>query len=59
MPCYLLPDGLQIEESEMAKVKQKLGPSYRAIHRNVRMSPRKVKCIVDMIRGKNVDQARV
>lgn len=33
------------------------GRQYRAVARNVRMSPRKVRLVVDLIRGKNVVQA--
>ncbi|MDR1263176.1 MAG: 50S ribosomal protein L22 [Oscillospiraceae bacterium] len=31
--------------------------SVRAVAKNVRISPRKVKIVVDLIRGKSVDQA--
>lgn len=43
----------------MAKKKNYEEGAYRAIHRNVRMSPRKVQAVVRMIRGKHVDQARL
>ena len=42
----------------MAKAKHMTG-EYRAIHRDARMSQRKVKLIVDLIRGRDVDEARL
>ena len=42
----------------MARKTKQTG-TYRALHRNVRMSPRKVKGVVTMIRGKHVDQAQL
>ncbi len=43
----------------MAKKRVSDEGAYRAIHRHVRMSPRKVKPVVDLIRGKHVDQAKL
>lgn len=43
----------------MAKKKNQEEGTYRAIHRDVRMSPRKVRAVVSMIRGKHIDQARL
>lgn len=42
----------------MARRRTDESPSYRAVHRNVRMSPRKVKWVVDLIRGQDVNRAR-
>jgi large subunit ribosomal protein L22 len=43
----------------MASTKHIAPDAYRAVHKHVRMSPRKARFVMDMIRGRDVEDAQM